>query len=1219
MKKLFFYFVLLVPVLTFAQALSGNHVIGQNQPAPFKTLTTAINHLKQATVGMSGPVTFLLDDEVYYSLPGESFPIVIPTIPTTAANTLTIKPNVGRTVTITATNPNGFTAIPAIFKFDGADNIIIDGSNSAGGSTKNLILQNNCNIPYALRSVVWIASNGTNGATNISVINTKIKMGVRNNLNTLTGIFSGGSAFPDFSATQPTGGFATAANSNTTIRNNEFFNVRQAIVVRSSADEAKRSANIQISLNTIGSTIEVEKPLMGIQVLNVKNSSIFDNTLNGLGRATVGGDNYLRGIDVINSTNIQVQRNVIENITFNSNSIIVYGIIVEGSSSIISVTENKVISIKTVDNGRIHGININTPTGSGILITNNFISGISSAGTFENTGYGIYMQNGGTSAKIYHNTVAMNAPQVGTSAAIYFASGSGYDVRNNIFQNSSKAQTLNGEGPYAIYSAIQPNAFANLNYNNYYSPNIGFINAGPAGGHNDPGVKPTFAIWKSAITSGTGNTGKDANSVSANPIFVSSTDLHLQSVAGNAALDNAGTLITVVPKDIDGQTRSTSTPDIGADEFSAVPVVNPTTPATLLTASTFTPTGLTLNWTNGNGTSRLVVARAATAVNALPVDGASYNANSIFGSGSQLGSGNYVVYSGSGSSVTVSGLSACTAYKIVVYEFNGSGTTSKYLTTNPATSTVGESTTYANGIWTKGKPNYFTEAIISSNITLSESLIACKLTVTATTEVVVPATFDVTLNGALTVESGASFTLASNTNLIQNTNAQNSGIINVQRKSSELFRLDYTMWGSPVTGSQTLKQFSPQTVDTRFYIYNTSSDQFNTIAPATNFTSGKGYLIRMPDNHPLIAAGGPATAWSGTFVGKPTNGDVTINVDSGLNGYNLLANPYASMLDAKKFLTDNSAVIDGTIYFWRRRNAVQDESAYYATYTYAGGTSVPSTTTSASGSETPNGFIQVGQGFIVKKKADATTGSVSFTNSMRTATNNDNQFFKNASIENSGRVWLNVTNAAGEFGQTLVAYLAEAENGLDFTDGKYLNDGSTALTSWLDNTEYIIQGRAPFESSDVVDLNFKTATAGTYTIAVDHVDGLFEVSQDIFLRDNVLNLLHDLKASSYTFATEAGSFNNRFDLVYQNPLAVDSPTFSSNSVVLFKNQNNIVINSGNNLLEMVEVFDIRGRVLAVAKNIQANEISINVGTTNQVLIVKITSADGITVTKKTIN
>ena len=475
------------------------------------------------------------------------------------------------------------------------------------------------------------------------------------------------------------------------------------------------------------------------------------------------------------------------------------------------------------------------------------------------------------------------------------------------------------------------------------------------------------------------------------------------------------------------------------------------------------------------------------------------------------------------------------------------------------------------------------------------------------------ATFDVTLNGALTVESG-SFKMESNTNLIQLTDVQNSGNIIVERESSKLYRSDYTMWGSPVTGAQTLKQFSPLTVVTRFYTYNTSTDQFNTIVPETNtFASGKGYLIRMPDNHTIFGTTVQATSWTGIFTGKPTNGTVPVELAQTLNGFNMLSNPYPSMISADAFLTENSSSIDGTLYFWRRRNAVQDASAYYATYTLAGGAGTAGSASAPS--QVPNGFIQVGQGFIAKAKS---SGAV-FTNSMRTKLNNDNQFFKNANSQDRSRIWLNVSNTAGEFGQTLVAYMPQAENELDRTDGKYLGDGSTALTSWLDNSEYIIQGRAPFVSSDVVALNFKTATAGSYTIAIDHVDGLFEGSQDIFLRDNSVGVLHDLKNAAYTFATEAGSFNTRFDIVYLNPLSVSNPNFDSNSVVLYKKQNNVVINSGMTTLENVEVYDIRGRLLAIAKSINSNEVSINVGETNQVLIVKITSIDGAKVTKKTIN
>jgi hypothetical protein len=51
----------------------------------------------------------------------------------------------------------------------------------------------------------------------------------------------------------------------------------------------------------------------------------------------------------------------------------------------------------------------------------------------------------------------------------------------------------------------------------------------------------------------------------------------------------------------------------------------------------------------------------------------------------------------------------------------------------------------------------------------------------------------------------------------------------------------------------------------------------------------------------------------------------------------------------------------------------------------------------------------------------------------------------------------------------------------------------------------------------------------------------------------------------------------------------------------------------------VKIYDIRGRLLASKNNINASQVKLYAGTTNQVLIVKITSATNVVVTKKVIN
>ncbi len=119
-------------------------------------------------------------------------------------------------------------------------------------------------------------------------------------------------------------------------------------------------------------------------------------------------------------------------------------------------------------------------------------------------------------------------------------------------------------------------------------------------------------------------------------------------------------------------------------------VSKPTVQASNMTFSNITSNSITLNVTKGDGSYRLILAKSGSAVDASPTDGQVYTANSSFGSGTQIGNGNYVVYAGSGSGVTVTGLSSHTGYYFSTFEYNGTNTDQSYLTTSPAT---GNSTT----------------------------------------------------------------------------------------------------------------------------------------------------------------------------------------------------------------------------------------------------------------------------------------------------------------------------------------------------------------------------------------------------------------------------------------------------------------------------------------------------------------------------------------------
>ncbi len=107
-------------------------------------------------------------------------------------------------------------------------------------------------------------------------------------------------------------------------------------------------------------------------------------------------------------------------------------------------------------------------------------------------------------------------------------------------------------------------------------------------------------------------------------------------------------------------------------------IAEPTTAASNLTLSPITNGITTVNWTNGNGDNRIVIARQGAPINILPEDGKSYTANAVFGSGQDLGQGNFVCYIGNNNTFNLQGLDPSNLYYIGVVEYNGSGGGSNY-------------------------------------------------------------------------------------------------------------------------------------------------------------------------------------------------------------------------------------------------------------------------------------------------------------------------------------------------------------------------------------------------------------------------------------------------------------------------------------------------------------------------------------------------------------
>jgi parallel beta-helix repeat protein len=197
--------------------------------------------------------------------------------------------------------------------------------------------------------------------------------------------------------------------------------------------------------------------------------------------------------------------------------------------------------------------------------------------------YAVYLSNGngnnlGT-GKIINNMIGSNFQTTGTSYGLYMTACRDIDILHNSIY-------LGNSGGYVVYVVGNPPATDSLRFVNnifdaggtfpgiggrtFYAANPGAIQTMDYNLYHSRGSQ--FAVWGgityvSFATWRQGAPNVNVNSLSDDPGFVGPTNLHLVC----SPSDNLGTPMGIL-LDIDKQTRSLSTPDIGADEFTSITV-----------------------------------------------------------------------------------------------------------------------------------------------------------------------------------------------------------------------------------------------------------------------------------------------------------------------------------------------------------------------------------------------------------------------------------------------------------------------------------------------------------------------------------------------------------------------------------------------------------------------------------------------------------------------
>lgn len=425
--------------------------------------------------------------------------------------------------------------------------------------------------------------------------------------------------------------------------------------------------------------------------------------------------------------------------------------------------------------------------------------------------------------------------------------------------------------------------------------------------------------------------------------------------------------------------------------------------------------------------------------------------------------------------------------------------------------------------------------------------------------------------GALEITSGntinaSNITVENGGNLIQKDGSvlNYSGNFSVLKNGTSVVD-KYAFWSSPVASQNLNAIYGAGNTPAYITEYNTATDYFVN-AGSTSSIFGKGYSIKTPVANASVV-----------FNGTPNTGTQTFTLSTAGNGYNLIGNPYPSNLNLDTFYNINAARISNTFYFWdNTSNSVTTQNGStttnigYATYNPSTQVWVPAPNVAT----VPSGNVaNIGQGFIVKSLSATSDTSLAFTNDMRTA--NTGSFFNKNTSSVEGKFWLRLNSSYNTNNTFAVAYLNAASDSFDHYDSKAIFTGSDAFYTIADTKKLLIQGKAAFDTDDIVPLGSKHFESGSFVISLVQKEGLFDNGQEIYLHDKNLGTYINLQNQAYSFTENAGEFSDRFEIVYQlNVLSTNEA--AKDEFEVYRSGEDFFVRNDHNI-EKVEIFDVAGR------------------------------------------
>ena len=347
-----------------------------------------------------------------------------------------------------------------------------------------------------------------------------------------------------------------------------------------------------------------------------------------------------------------------------------------------------------------------------------------------------------------------------------------------------------------------------------------------------------------------------------------------------------------------------------------------------------------------------------------------------------------------------------------------------------------------------------------------------------------------------------------------------------------------------------------------------------------------GYVARMGSNGVVTYSGSSYN----TGIFEEANITRTGITDNN-RGYNLLSNPYPSTVS-----WDNATKSNISTTLWYRTH--QGTTMLYDTYN---ATNFLGTNNNGNGAV--NGDIPPTQAFWVRVENDGETGSLSFTDAMRSH-NGWSSIYKQAAEEGTVRMTLSNGNVSDE---TIILFNSDAQNAFeDYDSHKFWAAASVPQLYTTTGTDsLVINGLESVATNPVVDLGVKLPSTGNYSFTATDIT----LANEVWLEDRLLNIFQDLNLdATYDFTDEAGNIPTRFALHFgmsitdiRNAEGFRAQVFSSGNEV------NIILSDATN--GTATVYDMAGKLMAT-QNIHSDRTAFQVNVASGIYIVKLESDKG---------